>query len=848
MKKFLDKIRDKRVFLVVILFCCIFLFFIGNFALAGVEVGEEITQGVGLAIATVLSWIAYVFIMVFGGILTLLITILVNIAQVNNIIDVPAVVKGWVIVRDLCNMIFVLIFLMIAFATILKIESYNVKKMLPKLLIMAVLINFSRTIFGLMIDFSQVIMLTFVSSFSEHGDGNFIAMFQTDKVMAMWGGAENVSSWPVVVAIITGVIALIITNIVVLVMLAILVMRIVMFWIYTIFSPLIFLGFAFPPIQKYTGKIWEDFTKQLVVGPVLAFFIWLALATASESSNKLGAVGGEELCSGINQLFCEGSFQTFIITVGLLMGGLMVAQQMGGAAGSIAGKGLENAKKVAMAPLKGAQMGIGALTSWGVDTLHEKKTVDLNLPRVWRELQKRRADRKDEKYARGVQKAGRVMAEGGRFRGLMAMTGAPGHAWDQITTEKGARQRLKGGEAMAKDREKYQEKINEAKEPMNNLIEDRSKVLTTSEAKEKINPITARMKDIELKLLDKKEELQKAEDIAHNTNDPRDDRKVKDIKNDIDGLNKEYDQNYQKVEDMGHMIDDDQAQGLDEEIAIKKKEWEKKKEEFQPKIDENIPMYAFEARAAENAAVSKEGAKIKDVDDAQELVRMLQEAIATKEKDRVKAITKKLTADYNDNEAFEALVPEAGSGYKGLQELMRQLSTKGSANYAGFDEQEAMTLGAQVAEMNKRTNHWEASAAYVMENGNWRDATDEEHVRIASTELGKIGPRGNMANNNRLAYGEHIVIDGENEFRLTDIGLMQLESFDNKRMIDRLGENMTESAAQYLAPEVKKLVEKNIISDELADAIIIKAGKSTNFEARHKETNSALRDIYDSGT
>jgi len=69
-------------------------------------------------------------------------------------------------------MSFILILLIIAFATILRQESYS-KKLLPKLLIMAVLINFSRTIFGLLIDFSQVIMLTFVNAFSA-GGGYFI--------------------------------------------------------------------------------------------------------------------------------------------------------------------------------------------------------------------------------------------------------------------------------------------------------------------------------------------------------------------------------------------------------------------------------------------------------------------------------------------------------------------------------------------------------------------------------------------------------------------------------------------------------------------------------------------------
>jgi len=349
MIKFLRKIKVSKKIILSVIALGFISFLIGGFSLAADSAGGTISQGVGTAIATVLSWIAWVFVKLFGLLLTLFIKILVNVAQFNNIIDVDTVIQGWVIVRDLCNMIFILLLLIIAFATILRQENFSAKKLLPKLLIMAVLINFSRMIFGLMIDLSQIVMLTFVNGFAEFGAGNFVNMFQTNKVLSMWTGTADVDSWAIVAAILAGVIALLITNIVVLVMVAILVMRIIMLWIYTIFSPLVFMGFAIPAIQKYTGKIWEDFTKQLIVGPVLAFFLWLALATVNSSANKIGLVSGTagttEICAGIGAFFCEGTFQTFIITIGLLMGGLMVAQGMGGAIGSIAGKGMAAIQK-----------------------------------------------------------------------------------------------------------------------------------------------------------------------------------------------------------------------------------------------------------------------------------------------------------------------------------------------------------------------------------------------------------------------------------------------------------------------------------------------------------------------
>lgn len=787
------KQKNRKIFTAIIFAMIIAVFFIGaKYALAS-DAGlaaSAITDAVAKPIATVLSWIAWAFIQLFGLLLTLFIAILVNVAKFNNIINVPTVIQGWVIIRDLCNMSFILILLIIAFATILRQENFSAKKLLPKLLIMAVLINFSRTIFGLLIDASQIVMLTFVNGFAEFGRANFVNMFQTQKILSMWTSG-TVDSWAILVAIIAGVIALLITNIVVLVMIAVLVMRIIMFWIYTIFSPLVFLGFAIPAVQKYTGKIWEDFTKQLVVGPVLAFFIWLALATVSESSNKLGTaftdVGQQQICAGIGALFCEGSFQTFIITIGLLMGGLMVAQQMGGAAASIAGKGLDWGKKVAGAPVKFAGMGIGSVVRYKVDNLQKRGIVDLNLVRAWHKLQESRKDKKARWSAEGETAAKSAMEGKGRLRGLLAMTAAPGDAWEQISSgfklsirhpfrdsgNKGIRQRLMGGKKMTEEREKLLPGVEQAElEDSFSRMDDigRDKILVEIEKeKDEVDDKISKEKDLEKKkVLEKeKERVTKKYDFAYNnySRDFSDDEKI----------------NFSRVK-------------------------EEKKEEY----EKYIPLYAFEAKSAEEKAVSLEMDKIKRVDDKFELVRMMGEAMHEHEKSRIKAIARKLTADYNDNEFLDAFVPEHGTGYKGLQALMDGLSTKGDKNYAGFDRQEAYSLGAQIAEMNKKTNHWANAAAFKMERGEWKKTSAQEHVQISSGEFGKRSPRNNAREFNRLAMGIHKLDKkiGKMIYELEPEGLVALQSWDNSTSIDRMLEDMTESTAKYLLPFLNKLEDE----------------------------------------
>lgn len=362
MIRFFQKINKKKkavITIALVLFC---VFLLGNEVLAA-------EGGVSAAIVIVVGWITFAVSYVLGYILTLIIDVLVQVAQYNDIIDVEAVQQGWKIVRDLCNMFFILILLIIAFATILRIESYNIKKTLPKLLIMAVLINFSRTISGLIIDFAQIIMMTFVNGFSQNGPGNFVQMFQINTYLSFGELGEQFKKtednnllWQTLLGLVAGVVALIITTIVCIVLLATLVMRVVMLWVYVILSPLAFLLSAFPAGQKYASQWWSEFSKQVVVGPILAFFIWLALLTAGSSAQKLNidvkGVGDKfgNRTGGVQagtQLFESTNFQTYLITIALLIGGLIVTQQMGGAAGAAASRGMGWAKK-------GAYFGSGA--------------------------------------------------------------------------------------------------------------------------------------------------------------------------------------------------------------------------------------------------------------------------------------------------------------------------------------------------------------------------------------------------------------------------------------------------------------------------------------------------------
>src|SRR3989344_5200529 len=79
------------------------------------------------------------------------------------------IASGWSISRDVANIFFILILLTIAIATILRSASYGAKSLLPKLIVVALLINFSLTIGYVIIDASNVLGLQFYRAMTTNG-------------------------------------------------------------------------------------------------------------------------------------------------------------------------------------------------------------------------------------------------------------------------------------------------------------------------------------------------------------------------------------------------------------------------------------------------------------------------------------------------------------------------------------------------------------------------------------------------------------------------------------------------------------------------------------------------------
>jgi hypothetical protein len=324
----------------------------------------------------VIGILAQLIVKVCGWFIGIIIKAIVLLGSYNKFIDEYAIIEAWKIIRDFCNMFFILILLIISFATILRVESYNMKKWLPKLIIMAVLINFSRMICGLLIDISQVVFLTFISTLSANGS-DFVTLAKVDDTLkavesAAKGGNDS-AFFKSVASILAAIIFLVIATIVLLAILIVIIMRVVMFWIYVVLSPLAFLLSSFPGGQKYASQYWGEFTKYLVNGPVLAFFIWLSLVATNGAKgiDKMQFVDTSKNMMDMNeatQIFTTASFMSYVMGIGMLVGGLIVSAQVGGIGGSFGRNMLGKVQGKTSGLLKAGAFGAGmwgASKAWG---------------------------------------------------------------------------------------------------------------------------------------------------------------------------------------------------------------------------------------------------------------------------------------------------------------------------------------------------------------------------------------------------------------------------------------------------------------------------------------------------
>lgn len=197
-----------------------------------------------------------------------------------------SIYRMWAIVRDIANICFVGAFLVIIYSQITSIgySNYNLKKMLPRLIIGAILVNVSFWLCAIAVDASNLI------GYSIHD--LFMTVMKNLNTAGQYGGAGdiNVPTWTVVagsilsgaavvagtvIAVDTGVIFLLIPSLIaaalaILVVFIILAARQALIVCLIIISPLAFVAYLLPNTEKWFDKWMKGLLTLLFLFPIFS--------------------------------------------------------------------------------------------------------------------------------------------------------------------------------------------------------------------------------------------------------------------------------------------------------------------------------------------------------------------------------------------------------------------------------------------------------------------------------------------------------------------------------------------------------------------------------------------------
>lgn len=299
--------------------------------------------------------------------------------QSGPITTSTVVLVGWGITRDLANMLFILILLGIALDYIL-FQSFGVKRALPTLIIVALLINFSLPIAGVLIDFANVFTHFFMSEITagcgitEVGQecGFTVAIANNLNVTKLFGSGVGSN---MIIDEIFAIFFMAGTTFVFLALGVMFLYRTGMLYALLILLPLVLALKPFPPTSKYFGQWSNYFIKWVMFAPAATFFLYLSMLVFQ---GNVGADAKKIFKGGINDGFIEQVY-TYIIVWFFMLGSLMAAQSMG-IKGASASLGIINgATNWAGGKIKGKIKGAGkaGLTAAGRKVGADKKMEDL---------------------------------------------------------------------------------------------------------------------------------------------------------------------------------------------------------------------------------------------------------------------------------------------------------------------------------------------------------------------------------------------------------------------------------------------------------------------------------------
>ena len=237
-------------------------------------------QGIGWIICPVSNWLADGIDYMYSALQEFLKTKPLETTNQNS-----GIYLAWVIMRNISNVAFIVAFLVIIYSqlTSVGISNYGVKKMLPRLIIAAVLVNLSFTFCAVLLDLSNVTGYAFQDAFmgikntiSTVGENTSTWTWSEVISTALSNGALAVGAgYAVSLALTTEILPMLVpaatlAGLTLLFILLIMAARQALIIILIIISPLAFVCYLLPGTEKWFKKWRDSFLTMLVFFPAFA--------------------------------------------------------------------------------------------------------------------------------------------------------------------------------------------------------------------------------------------------------------------------------------------------------------------------------------------------------------------------------------------------------------------------------------------------------------------------------------------------------------------------------------------------------------------------------------------------
>src|SRR3990167_2417660 len=269
----------------------------------------------------------------------------------NNYSRITTINEAWSVIRDLANMSFIFVLLYAAIKTILGTGS-DTKNLIVKIIVVAILINFSLFFTKVVIDASNVLAIAFYDAivpgaFDDIGVINLVtqtgishAFMQNLNLQSLYEVGENGNRIGPASIVTLGIMCSIMLLIAAFIFFAVALMfiiRYVILILVLILSPLAFIAFVLPQLEKYKAQWIDALVGQAFFAPIYFMLTWVTLHVLGGITSAFGATDNpraalsgiafiDSAITGTNEAF--GLLINFIVVIVFLVASLILAKEL----------------------------------------------------------------------------------------------------------------------------------------------------------------------------------------------------------------------------------------------------------------------------------------------------------------------------------------------------------------------------------------------------------------------------------------------------------------------------------------------------------------------------------------